>query len=102
MWEEREVCGRRGRCVGGEGGEWEEREVCGRRGRCVGGEGGVWEEREVCGRRGRCVPSPPLLPTHPPQFHYPPTLPPSIPPSLLEEVVSSPLFKKSVKFLVAV
>ena len=44
------VCG-----VGGEGGVWDERELCGRRGRCGGGEGGVWEERDVCGRRGRCV-----------------------------------------------
>ena len=90
MWEEREVCGRRGRCVGGEVGEWEEREVCGRRGRCVGGEGGMWEEREVC-----ALPSPPPHPSTPVPL-------PSDPPSLLEEVVSSPLFKKSVKFLVAV
>ena len=58
MWEEGEVCGRRGRYVGGGGGMWEEGEVCGRRGRYVGG-GGMWEEEgryvggggEVCGRR---------------------------------------------------
>ena len=79
--------------------------MSGRRGRFVGGEGGVWEEREVCGRRGRCVPFPPLpfppLPSPPP---HPSTLVPlpSDPPSLLEEVVSSPVFKKSVKFFVAV
>ena len=65
--------------------------MSGRRGRFVGGEGGVWEEREVCGRRGRCVPSPPL-PSPPP--HLSTLVPlPSDPPSLLEEVVSSPLFK---------
>ena len=75
MWEDREVCGRRGRCVGGEGGVgreggmweergeggvWEEREGVWERGRCVGGrcvggEGGVREESKVFGRGGRCV-----------------------------------------------
>ena len=45
--QEREVCRRRERCVGGERGV-QEREVC-RRGRCAGERGG--QEREVC-RRG--------------------------------------------------
>ena len=54
VWEERVMCGRRGRYVGkvcGVGGEG----VCGMRGkyvgvlrgRCVGEEGGVWDERVV-------------------------------------------------------